>query len=137
MVIAKVANCRTVLLRGRGRSRRARGADLEAAVLRLLRLGETLQKPLALDTVREEVSTQPKNMLRRSSRAVAPSCGTWRSLTRARAGGCNSSELLDTSSGLRETLVEGNASKVCSGDFARRVAPSPSLFRMHPRVRES
>ncbi|HUE02857.1 MAG TPA: type I-C CRISPR-associated endonuclease Cas1c [Bryobacteraceae bacterium] len=53
VVIAKVANCRTVLLRAaREKPESAGCADLEAAALRLLRLGETLQKPLALDTVR-------------------------------------------------------------------------------------
>jgi len=53
VVIAKVANCRTVLLRAaRERPDVAGCADLEAAALRLLRLGETLQKPLELDTVR-------------------------------------------------------------------------------------
>jgi len=53
VVIAKVANCRTVLLRAaREKPDGAGCADLEAAALRLLRLGETLQQPLALDTVR-------------------------------------------------------------------------------------
>jgi CRISPR-associated protein Cas1 len=53
VVIAKVANCRTVLLRAaRERPEGAGCADLEAAALRLLRLTETLQKPLPLDTVR-------------------------------------------------------------------------------------
>jgi len=51
--IAKVAHCRTGLLRGAREKPDGEGcADLEAAALRLLRLGETLQKPLALDTVR-------------------------------------------------------------------------------------
>jgi CRISPR-associated protein Cas1 len=53
VVIAKVANCRTVLLRGAREKPDGPGfADLEAAALRLLRLTEALQKPLALDTVR-------------------------------------------------------------------------------------
>ena len=53
VVIAKVANCRTVLLRAaREKPDGEACADLEAAALRLLRLTETLQQPLALDTVR-------------------------------------------------------------------------------------
>ena len=53
VVIAKVANCRTVLLRAaRDKPDGAGSAELEAAALRLARLAETLQEPLALDTVR-------------------------------------------------------------------------------------
>jgi CRISPR-associated protein Cas1 len=53
VVIAKVANCRTVLLRAaRERPEAAGCADLDAAALRLLRLTETLQSPLTLNTVR-------------------------------------------------------------------------------------
>jgi CRISPR-associated protein Cas1 len=53
VVIAKVANCRTVLLRAaREKPDGAGCAALEAAALRLARLTETLQEPLALDTVR-------------------------------------------------------------------------------------
>ena len=50
VVIAKVANCRTVLQRAvREKPEGAGCAELEAAALRLLRLGETLQKPLDVE----------------------------------------------------------------------------------------
>ena len=53
VVIAKVANCRTVLLRAaREKPDGPGGAELEAAALRLARLVDTLQQPLTLDTVR-------------------------------------------------------------------------------------
>jgi CRISP-associated protein Cas1 len=53
IVIAKVANCRTVLLRAsREKPDGPENADLEAAALRLGRLIEELQKPKSLDTVR-------------------------------------------------------------------------------------
>ncbi len=53
VVIAKVANCRTVLLRAAREKPEGDGcAALEAAALRLARLVETLQEPLTLDTVR-------------------------------------------------------------------------------------
>ena len=53
VVIAKVANCRTVLLRAaREKPDGPGGGDLEAAALRLARLVDTLQQPLTLDTVR-------------------------------------------------------------------------------------
>ena len=53
IVIAKVANCRTVLLRAaREKTDGPESADLDAAALRLSRLVEELQKPKALDTVR-------------------------------------------------------------------------------------
>jgi CRISP-associated protein Cas1 len=53
IVIAKVANCRTVLLRAaREKPDGAESADLDAAALRLSRLVEELQKPKSLDTVR-------------------------------------------------------------------------------------
>jgi len=53
VVIAKVANCRTVLLRAAREKPDGDGcAALDAAVLRLARLIETLQAPLDLDTVR-------------------------------------------------------------------------------------
>jgi CRISP-associated protein Cas1 len=53
IVIAKVANCRTVLLRAaREKPDGVISADLDTAALRLGRLVEELQKPKALDTVR-------------------------------------------------------------------------------------
>lgn len=53
VVIAKVANCRTVLLRAaRERPDGAGAADLEGAAQRLARLVEELQKSKPLDTVR-------------------------------------------------------------------------------------
>jgi len=53
VVIAKVANCRTVLLRAaREKPDGPGGAELEGAALRLARLVDTLQQPLTLDTVR-------------------------------------------------------------------------------------
>jgi CRISPR-associated protein Cas1 len=53
VVIAKVANCRTVLLRAaRERPEGAGCPALEVAALRLARLAGTLQEPLALDRVR-------------------------------------------------------------------------------------
>ncbi len=53
VVIAKVANCRTVLVRAAREKPEAPGAeDLDAGALRLARLVEELQKPKPLDTVR-------------------------------------------------------------------------------------
>ncbi len=53
IVIAKVANCRTVLLRAaREKTEGQESAELDAAALRLSRLMEELQNPHALDTVR-------------------------------------------------------------------------------------
>lgn len=53
VVIAKVANCRTVLLRAAREKPEAEGvAYLNAAALRLARLVEELQRPKPLDTVR-------------------------------------------------------------------------------------
>jgi CRISPR-associated protein Cas1 len=53
VVIAKIANCRTVLLRAaREKPEGLESHALEAAALRLARLGEELQAPLPLDTVR-------------------------------------------------------------------------------------
>ena len=53
IVIAKVANCRTVLLRAaREKTDGPESAALDAAALRLSRLVEELQKPKALDAVR-------------------------------------------------------------------------------------
>jgi CRISP-associated protein Cas1 len=53
IVIAKVANCRTILLRAaREKADGATSADLDAAALRLSRLVEELQNPKTLDTVR-------------------------------------------------------------------------------------
>jgi len=53
VVIAKVANCRTVLLRAARERPLGDGCPaLESAALRLARLTETLQSPLPLDTVR-------------------------------------------------------------------------------------
>jgi CRISP-associated protein Cas1 len=53
VVIAKIANCRTVLLRAlRDRPAGDGNAAIEAAAMRLFRLGETLQTPAPLDTVR-------------------------------------------------------------------------------------
>jgi CRISP-associated protein Cas1 len=53
VVIAKVANCRTVLLRAaREKPEAAGSADLDASALRLARLVEELQKTKPLDTVR-------------------------------------------------------------------------------------
>ena len=52
-VIAKVANCRTVLLRGAREKRDGPGAAaLDGAALRLARLLGEFERPLALDTVR-------------------------------------------------------------------------------------
>ena len=53
VVIAKVANCRTVLLRAaREKPAGDQASDLDAAALRLARLVDELQKPKPLDTVR-------------------------------------------------------------------------------------
>ena len=53
IVIAKVANCRTVLLRAAREKPEVGGSgELDAAALRLARLVEELQKPKPLDTVR-------------------------------------------------------------------------------------
>ncbi len=53
VVIAKVANCRTVLARAAREKPEAEGAaDLDAAALRLARLVEELQRPKPLETIR-------------------------------------------------------------------------------------
>jgi CRISPR-associated protein Cas1 len=53
VVIAKIANCRTVLLRGaRDRPEAPQAADLEAAAQRLARLLDDLRQPAPLEAVR-------------------------------------------------------------------------------------